>query len=166
MAKIKTMKNHTWTIHFKVTQQKSFHVFQILFPGQLEGNLISKSVIFSTPILDWWLRISFSNHMKLICWPVIEKDIIANLADFLWIFFFKALHFRAGILCMIKGEVRNPNVFSHIEVSYLASKASLEGILEGMPPAFFRRFVWNQPVCWHQFFAFTVFETRQKRSHL
>ena len=38
---------------------------------------------------------------------------------------------------MIKGEVRNPNVFSHIEVSYLASKASLEGILEGMPPAFF-----------------------------
>ena len=88
--------------------------------------------------------------MKLICWPVIEKDIIANLADFLWIFF-KALHFRAGILCMIKGEVRNPNVFSHIEVSYLASKASLEGILEGMPPAFFRRFVWNQPVCWHHF---------------
>ena len=37
---------------------------------------------------------------------------------------------------MIKGEVRNPNVFSHIEVSYLA-RASLEGILEGMPPAFF-----------------------------
>ena len=67
---------------------------------------------------------------------------------------------------MIKGEVRNPNVFSHIEVSYLASKASLEGILEGMPPAFFANSFEINLFVDTIFFAFTVLETRQKRSHL
>ena len=74
--------------------------------------------------------------------------------------------FRAGILCMIKGEVRNPNVFSHIEVSYLA-RASLEGILEGMPPAFFAdSFEINLFV--DTIFCFNVVHSslkRQKRSH-